>query len=346
MIAEWIGENFPAKRLDTGPAIQFYRGDFESDPIAGKLSGAGKWAHLEAIDTARRSMPPGRLEEDALEATVIDLPERDQRLMGMLWREGYNRGTLKTVLALLHTKFSKGRKSHGAKTDPDLITELLRRIEAVAVDRDTDSVTDSVTDPVTGPLEAGKRPVTGSGSDNQTLLQGAPRARVLSSSSSSSSPRGPKKKSREEDLSTCAEPVADDRAAPPADGEIAFWFRVTKGKRPRKSDPFVRPVDGDEHEAAVLNSELADFVGAYPDLDVEGEFRKARLWCQKNRSRRKTPSGLGSFLATWLNRAQNGQGGRRVQPKSSTALGRRTQGKSAAEQNLEWGQDPNNKAGF
>lgn len=44
----------------------------------------------------------------------------------------------------------------------------------------------------------------------------------------------------------------------------------------------------------------------YPNLDVMAEARKAHAWAAANPSRRKTPRGMPSFLANWLNRATDG----------------------------------------
>jgi hypothetical protein len=44
---------------------------------------------------------------------------------------------------------------------------------------------------------------------------------------------------------------------------------------------------------------------AFPALDLEAEFRHARLWCVSNPGKRKTPVGMKRFLMTWLGNAQN-----------------------------------------
>jgi hypothetical protein len=56
-----------------------------------------------------------------------------------------------------------------------------------------------------------------------------------------------------------------------------------------------------------LTQEHVDALRAdYPNLDVMAEARKAHAWAAANPSRRKTPRGMPSFLANWLNRATDG----------------------------------------
>lgn len=44
---------------------------------------------------------------------------------------------------------------------------------------------------------------------------------------------------------------------------------------------------------------------AFPTLDILGECRKARAWCESNPAKRKTPGGMRKFLFGWMERAQN-----------------------------------------
>ena len=48
-----------------------------------------------------------------------------------------------------------------------------------------------------------------------------------------------------------------------------------------------------------------EYVDAFPDLDVLGEFRKALQWLRDHPQRRKTPKGMPGFLGAWLGRAQD-----------------------------------------
>ncbi|MFZ5829886.1 MAG: hypothetical protein ACOY3P_07350 [Planctomycetota bacterium] len=50
---------------------------------------------------------------------------------------------------------------------------------------------------------------------------------------------------------------------------------------------------------------LADLAVAFPGVDVPGEVRKAKLWCEANATKRKTPRGMPKFLVGWMERAQN-----------------------------------------
>lgn len=52
-------------------------------------------------------------------------------------------------------------------------------------------------------------------------------------------------------------------------------------------------------------SKLAEYVEAFPALDVLAEFRKALQWLRDHPSNRKTPRGMPAFLGRWLGRAQN-----------------------------------------
>lgn len=44
---------------------------------------------------------------------------------------------------------------------------------------------------------------------------------------------------------------------------------------------------------------------AFPDVDVMGQCRKAKGWCETNSSKRKTPGGMERFLFGWMERNQN-----------------------------------------
>lgn len=53
----------------------------------------------------------------------------------------------------------------------------------------------------------------------------------------------------------------------------------------------------------LTNSQLCDWKGLFPHLDVSAEMRKAAAWVQANPSNRKTAKGMPRFLVNWLNRA-------------------------------------------
>ncbi len=44
---------------------------------------------------------------------------------------------------------------------------------------------------------------------------------------------------------------------------------------------------------------------AYPDLDRESEYKKAKAWLETNSKRRKTAGGMPKFLNSWFERTQN-----------------------------------------
>jgi hypothetical protein len=78
------------------------------------------------------------------------------------------------------------------------------------------------------------------------------------------------------------------------------------GKPPREPErtPFDFPVVGKGPDSWNLpKHELDEYKSSYPDLDVEGELRKARQWLQSNKRRRKSANGMLRFLTSWMNRA-------------------------------------------
>jgi len=57
---------------------------------------------------------------------------------------------------------------------------------------------------------------------------------------------------------------------------------------------------------------LKSFKEAFPGMDVMAEVRRAKLWCETNYGKRKTPKGMPKFLSAWLGRAQD-RGGAHIQ---------------------------------
>lgn len=45
---------------------------------------------------------------------------------------------------------------------------------------------------------------------------------------------------------------------------------------------------------------VASLKDAYPQVDVDAELKKARLWCEANPSKRKTPRGMKKFITSWI----------------------------------------------
>ena len=51
--------------------------------------------------------------------------------------------------------------------------------------------------------------------------------------------------------------------------------------------------------------ELDEYERLYPAVDVRQEFRNMRGWSNSNPTRKKTPSGIRRFVASWLSKEQN-----------------------------------------
>lgn len=106
---------------------------------------------------------------------------------------------------------------------------------------------------------------------------------------------------------SCAEPLEDERPAPPAAGWIPYTGKSPE-RRARRQVP--EQVESGEpepwSEMAILDSDLAPLRTAYPGVDVDAELCKARSWCLANGTRRKTVRGIPKFLNGWMERAQNG----------------------------------------
>ena len=92
----------------------------------------------------------------------------------------------------------------------------------------------------------------------------------------------------------CPEPE-EPAAEPPAHGPSDFEFPV-KGKG--------------KATWALMRSNLAEYREAFPDLDIDDEFRRAKVWCSTNAKKQKTAGGMLSFLTDWLGRSQNKGDGR------------------------------------
>lgn len=52
-------------------------------------------------------------------------------------------------------------------------------------------------------------------------------------------------------------------------------------------------------------SDFDEYSRLFPTVDVTGEFRMMRSWCNNNPTRRKTKSGVKRFVNGWLSRAQD-----------------------------------------
>lgn len=58
-------------------------------------------------------------------------------------------------------------------------------------------------------------------------------------------------------------------------------------------------------EWTLTAAKLAEYIDAYPALDVPAEMRNARQWCRDKARNRKTAGGMQAFLTGWLNRSTN-----------------------------------------
>jgi hypothetical protein len=69
---------------------------------------------------------------------------------------------------------------------------------------------------------------------------------------------------------------------------------------------------------------VARLAAAHPAVDVPMEARRAAVWLDTHRAERKTPRGMGAFIAAWMGRAQDrGRGAGRgpiAQPDPRGAL--------------------------
>ena len=70
-------------------------------------------------------------------------------------------------------------------------------------------------------------------------------------------------------------------------------------KRERYTDITALPLkNGSEWFPTV--SDFAEFTAAFPDLDLEAEFKKMRLWLLSNPTKRKTQKGIRAFVVRWM----------------------------------------------
>lgn len=92
-------------------------------------------------------------------------------------------------------------------------------------------------------------------------------------------------------------------ACAPHEEPSEFSFPTT-GKGPR--------------EWVLSNRKLAEYVEAYPSLDVRRELSAARQWCRDNANRRKTATGMAAFLTRWMNKAVNERGGQGASSRGGT----------------------------
>lgn len=93
----------------------------------------------------------------------------------------------------------------------------------------------------------------------------------------------------------------------------------SKGKDSSDKDNKV-PVEplplNDGSEWVPTKEQLEEWIRLYPSVDVIGEFRKMRGWCNAKPSRRKTARGIKTFVNGWLSRTQD-------KPHTAPTIGRK-----------------------
>lgn len=111
------------------------------------------------------------------------------------------------------------------------------------------------------------------------------------------------------------ERIGEDKELPTeACGEICE-DDISPPPQPDEPTEFEFPTEGKAGKTWTLGQKkLAEYIAAYPSLDVHAELRAARQWVRDNPTKRKTAGGMLGFLTRWLNRAQNRGPGVRAGP--------------------------------
>jgi hypothetical protein len=58
----------------------------------------------------------------------------------------------------------------------------------------------------------------------------------------------------------------------------------------------------DNTEFDITESQYTEFVQAYPEVDINQELKKMRVWCNSNPTKKKTKRGVMRFINSWLDR--------------------------------------------
>jgi hypothetical protein len=88
-------------------------------------------------------------------------------------------------------------------------------------------------------------------------------------------------------------------------GTICSEPETSFGSKPMDSPIFVSLTLNDKTEHPISESDVNEWVGLYPGLDVPGELRKMKAWSDANPTKRKTRRGVRAFVVNWLNRSQD-----------------------------------------
>ncbi len=97
-------------------------------------------------------------------------------------------------------------------------------------------------------------------------------------------------------------------------------------------------VDGSEFP--VTKAAVDEWVKAFPAVDVLQQLQQMRVWCNANKSNRKTSRGINAFVVRWLSKAQNSAPVQRPTARPMTASDREAQ--DMANPRQQWALD----AGF
>lgn len=120
------------------------------------------------------------------------------------------------------------------------------------------------------------------------------------------------------DISSNARRIIDDHSPPEGKGGEGS-LREGNGREDDCSEPphgdseqpssaviMVFPCVGKgPTEWPLVDTKVREYEQSFPGVDVLGECRKARQWCIDNSTKRKTATGMPSFLSRWLSKCQN-----------------------------------------
>lgn len=87
------------------------------------------------------------------------------------------------------------------------------------------------------------------------------------------------------------------------------------GSAPVVSIPLV-----DGSEFAVTEAMVAEWRPAFPAVDIPQQLAQMRVWCNSNRTNRKTRSGVERFITRWLGKEQDRGGARSAGPDRNESV--------------------------
>lgn len=86
----------------------------------------------------------------------------------------------------------------------------------------------------------------------------------------------------------------------------------------------VFPTEGTPADWRLRRSQVDEWQGVYPSLDILDECQRALTWVKANPGHRKTARGMCAFLVNWFNRSVNRRGGVSAGPAMGGGVGTRT----------------------